>query len=114
LRNLRPCELPVPALLRALHDPNAAVRSRAAESLGALGCGLDRVLPALILCLEDSDPSVRLSAAQSLGWLGPPAAPALPTLLELLRKEEGSADGFQVAQAIKSIDPVAAEGAGVK
>jgi HEAT repeat protein len=114
LRNLRPCELPLLALLQALHDTNAPVRSRAAESLGALGCGLDRVLPALIACLHDSDLSVRLSATQSLGWLGPAAAPALPTLLELLRKEELSAAGFQVAQAIKTIDPVAAEGAGVK
>ena len=44
----------------------------------------------------------------------PPVAPAVPTLLELLRKEELSAAGFQVAEAIKTIDPVAAESAGVK
>jgi HEAT repeat protein len=114
LRNLRPRELPVPALLQALHDTNAPVRSRAAESLGALGCALDRVVPALIACLEDPDLAVRLSAAQSLGWLGPAAAPALPTLVKLWRKEEMAAAGFQLAQAIKTIDPSAAEGAGVK
>jgi HEAT repeat protein len=114
LRNLRPRDLPVPALLQALHDTNAPVRSRTAESLGALGCASDRVVPALIACLDDPDLAVRLSAAQSLGWLGPAAAPALPTLIELLRKEEMAPAGSHLAQAIKTIDPSAAEGAGVE
>jgi HEAT repeat protein len=61
-----------PALIRALDDPEAAVRAAAAGSLGggvlhagSTGTGgLDRLLHAL----KDNNPGVRAAAADSLGW----------------------------------------------
>jgi len=54
-------------LIACLKDPDAAVRSGAAQALGDLRNV--RALAALIICLKDTEARVRSSAAQALGGL---------------------------------------------
>ncbi len=114
LRYMQARHLPVPALLQALKEPIPLVRSRALDTLGFLGCRPDLVVPALIACLEDPDVTVRLSAVRSLGWFRSDAASAIPALLELFRREESTALGHEVREALNAIDPAVVEGAGTK
>ncbi|MFS8543864.1 MAG: HEAT repeat domain-containing protein [Limnochordales bacterium] len=69
--------LAVPALTGALSDPDEAVRSSAALSLGAFGAGAAPAVPALIEALGDPDDDVRSSAGIALEDIGPPARGAL-------------------------------------
>ena len=55
------------ALIKALDDPNMAVRSNAAFALGELGSV--KAVPNLILLLNDNHERVRKSAAKTLGLL---------------------------------------------
>lgn len=72
----------VPALARALHDPNPEMRRHVAVALDVVGGGwwqfpdggakldLRPALPALLTALRDSDPDVRAWAAQDIGDIG--------------------------------------------
>ena len=90
----------LPALTRALSDPDVQMRRNAALALINLGGGYPaEALPrldireatsALIRATEDADADVRAWAAHALGEMGPGAAPAIPALVRLLGdKEEG-------------------------
>src|SRR5262249_10564766 len=107
----------VPALIRALQDPEKEVRQAAISALGAAGAeaaaavpdlvallpqdgprGLHVVrplgaigpaaVPALIRALRGRDADVRSRAAQALRLIGPEARAAAPTLVEVLRDPE--------------------------
>src|SRR5439155_20777828 len=67
LTSLAPDEA-VPALLKALDDPEAFVRSTAAEHLGRLGA--PQAVPLLRTLLTDPDVHVRRAAATALAWRG--------------------------------------------
>ncbi|MBI2386990.1 MAG: HEAT repeat domain-containing protein, partial [Elusimicrobia bacterium] len=56
----------VPALRRALTDPDARVRASAALALGAVGKAAAGVLDDLRRALKDKDAEVRFSAQLSL------------------------------------------------
>jgi HEAT repeat protein len=56
----------VPALIRALEDPDAGVRSQAALALLKFGPGANDAIPALEAAQDDSDESVRDLAAKAL------------------------------------------------
>jgi HEAT repeat protein len=114
LRHLRPAERVIPALVNALRDTNALVRSRAAESLGTFRDHPTLAVPALVACLDDKSPPVRCSAAQSLGWIGPEASAATPKLLQRFQESKDPMSGRRFAEALKAIRPEAAESAGVK
>jgi HEAT repeat protein len=90
----------LPALTRALNDPDVQMRRNAAIALINLGGGyvaearprldIRGATPALIRATEDADASVRAWAAHALAEMGPGAAPAIPALIRLLGdKEEG-------------------------
>jgi HEAT repeat protein len=72
--------------LRALTDPEAAVRRRAAELAPALPNDV-RIAPALVVALDDPDVTVVEGAAWSLGELEDAArdAGAVPALAEVTR-----------------------------
>jgi HEAT repeat protein len=53
---------------------------------------------------------VRGWAARTLGEIGPQAAPAIPSLIRLLKDKALE----EAAEALRQIDPEAAERAGVK
>jgi len=109
LRYMIPRDLPVPALLHALNDPDAEVRSNAAGSLAFLHCQLNVVVPTLIACLRDADATVRGTAAQSLGWLQQDAVSALPALSQLLREAPDAASEVKITEAIRSIETATAQ-----
>lgn len=99
LHALGPASLP--ALARALRDPDADMRRAAAVALDVLGGGwwqfddggprldLRPVLPALLAALRDSDPDVRAWAVRDIGDIGAPAAAAVPRLRALVRGPDG-------------------------
>lgn len=82
----------IPALARALRDPDVDMRRNVAVALDVLGGGwwqfpsgssttdLHAALAALISALDDSDPMVRAWAAQDIGDMGREAHAALPAL----------------------------------
>lgn len=74
----------VPALIRALADPDDLVRRNAAWALGKIRAPRDKVIAALAAKLheEKEDWTVRHNTALSLSWIGEPAVPALQRGLE--------------------------------
>ena len=88
----------LPALTRALSDPDVQMRRNAALALINLGGGylaearprldIRGVTPALIRATEDADAGVRAWAAHALAEMGPGAEPAIPALIRLLSDQE--------------------------
>lgn len=85
----------VAPLIAALHDPDAAVRTRAAEALGTRTEA--QVVPALIAMLQDEEIEVRRVAIQSLGRIGHESA--LDDLLTMLHDDDASLRA-QAAEAL--------------
>lgn len=95
----------VPALARALHDPDPEMRRNVAVALDVVGGGwwhfpdgsarldLRPALPALLLTLQDSDPGVRAWAAQDIGDIGAAAATAVSRLRAMLHSADAGSRG---------------------
>jgi HEAT repeat protein len=98
------------ALIQALTDEEAEVRSRAAYVLGSI-CGeaKEDAVPVLIEALTDNEWQVRLGAVYALGSIGSEAkitmAAIVPALIKLLKDREGS---------VRRLAASALEGIGVK
>jgi HEAT repeat protein len=60
----------VPALIKALKDPDSVVHSYAARALGKIGPGAKPAIAALKEALQDSDPDVDDNAAEALAEIG--------------------------------------------
>jgi hypothetical protein len=101
----------VEALRTLLAHPEGAVRSRAADALGALGAAVARpeVLDALLERLDDAEGEVQSSAAYVLGRLGAAAArpEVLAALVERLDDPEGEVR-FHAAKALARLGAAAA------
>ena len=78
----------VPALIDALSDQEALVRSAAAQTLGNIGAGAKAAVPDLIRALKDKQPLVRAAAAEALGKIEQGGSRALPSLLAALKDPE--------------------------
>lgn len=86
--------LGIAALIRALTDPDPAVREHAADALGHLGTpDADAAAPALLGLVADPEPTVRVAAVAALGQLGDSADAALA--------EIASGTGTQAALAVR-------------
>lgn len=74
----------IPALLEALRDKNAEIRSVAAEALGVIGedAALQGLEDALLM---DENDDVRVAAAKALGTIGD--STSVPALLQALKTE---------------------------
>lgn len=95
----------VPALARALRDPDPEMRRDVAVALDVVGgdwwhfpdggpkLDLRPILPALLAALQDSDPGVRSWVAQDISDMGPGAAKAVPRLRSMLRSSEPESRG---------------------
>jgi HEAT repeat protein len=95
----------VPALARALRDPDPEMRRDVAVALDVVGGGwwhfpdgaakldLRPALPALLGALRDSDPGVRAWAAQDISDIGAGAATAVPHLTLLLHSSDPQSRG---------------------
>ncbi len=78
-------ETAIPALERALHDPDMMVRLETASALGHIG---RESVPVLVRGLADADPEVRQAAAYGLGVMGPDAEAAIPLLTQALQSTD--------------------------
>jgi len=67
-------DLIVPALTRALGDPNPSVRGNAATSLGGFGAKSKSAVPELLKLLQDTNDFPRTRAAEMLPKIDPEAA----------------------------------------
>jgi HEAT repeat protein len=95
----------VPALARALRDPDPEMRRHVAVALDVVGGGwwqfpdggakidLRPALPALMTALEDSDPDVRAWAAQDISDIGAAASTAVPRLRAMLHSPDPGSRG---------------------
>ncbi len=70
----------VPALGKALSDPDEMVRDAAAEALIAFGPKAEPAVPTLVAALGDSNKVIAGKAAHALGAIGPPAKDAADAL----------------------------------
>jgi hypothetical protein len=76
----------VPALIPALADPVAEMRSEVAFVLGELRGPAQEAVPALTALFErDASPDVRIAACRALSKLAPRAREAAPALRAALR-----------------------------
>lgn len=95
----------VPALARALRDPDPEMRRAVAVALDVVGGGwwlfpdggpkldLRPALPALLAALQDSDPGVRAWVAQDISDIGSGAATAVPRLRAMLHSRDAESRG---------------------
>lgn len=95
----------VPALARALRDPDPEMRRDVAVALDVVGGGwwqfpdggakldLRPALPALLSALKDSDSGVRGWAARDISDMGPAAAAAVPHLRTMLQSPDAESRG---------------------
>ena len=104
----------VPALVRALNDPDVQMRRNADLVMIFLAGGygektkvdIREALPALIKATADSDTHVRSWAALAISEIGPDAKEAVPILIKLLKdSDEGSRNNSCIA--LGRIGPVA-------
>ncbi len=118
--NARPA---IPKLLRMAVETNNTVRDLAVVALAEVGSEPEIVVPALVKALSDPGEWIRANAAEGLGNFSTNARAAIPALIELYVQEQQRATPPApnrprlteiVGQALKQIDPVAAEKAGVK
>jgi HEAT repeat protein len=70
----------LPALLGALNDPDASVRTIAVTYLGIVRDSPEKAVAGLITALRDPEPTVRVAAAVALSAYGAQADPAVPAL----------------------------------
>jgi HEAT repeat protein len=98
----------VPALLKALEHPSAAVRQRTLWALGVIGPDAPEAVQPVSAFLADKDAKVRVLAAQVLGEMGPVARPAVPALALALRDPDAQVRA-QAAVALHEIGPETAE-----
>jgi hypothetical protein len=78
----------VPALNRAVADPDQRVREAALSSLAKIGAPDADGLPTITRTLEDPESRVRGLAGLALKSMGPAAAPAVPQLIKALNDPE--------------------------
>ena len=95
----------VPALARALRDPDPEMRHNVAVALDIVGGGwwqfpdgdskldLRPALPELLKALQDSDPEVRAWVAQDISDIGAGAAEAMPRLRAMLHSPDAESRG---------------------
>ena len=94
------------AVVAALDDSNAQVRSAAAWALSQIGLKGDAAVPALAKALSDSSPRTRELAALALKAMGPQAAPAVPQLIRALNDPSNYVRA-SAAAALGAVGPAA-------
>jgi HEAT repeat protein len=95
----------VPALVKALTDENARVRSEAAADLGMIGSAAVAAVPVLLkLSKEDRDPFTRVQAAKAVASIDSKNETALAMLVESLNDKAGRVRK-QAAECLGDLGP---------
>ena len=104
-----PTRKAVPALAKALDDPDPSVAEWAARALGAAGPKARSAVPRLTRCLTaPPGEEVREAAVAALGRIGPWAEKAIPQLIKLLnRKQTPRRTRAAAATALGEMGPIA-------
>jgi HEAT repeat protein len=104
-----PTRKAVPALAKALDDPDPSVAEWAARALGAAGPKARSAVPRLTRCLTNPPgEGVREAAVAALGRIGPGAQRAVPQLIKLLdRKQTPRRTRAAAATALGEMGPIA-------
>ena len=76
-----------PVVIKALADPSAAVRRKAAYALGRIDADPDTVVPGMVEALGDTDTDVRDAIAASLPKMSKVAVPVLIKALTSEKKD---------------------------
>jgi HEAT repeat protein len=95
----------ITALLRAVSDTDAEIRSVAVQVLGVLQLHRTDVLAAFMRALRDHDRNVRRATSSSLGKLGSFAEPAAFDLLRLAHSDPDELVRWMAAWAFRQIKP---------
>jgi RNA polymerase sigma factor (sigma-70 family) len=106
----------LPTLHQALDHPDPQVRVHAAGAVWRVEQKSDKALPVLVAALKGKGEDKGDSLNQAFFYLramGPEAKAAFPALLALWN-DKTRTDWFEIAEALKAIDPRAAAAAGVK
>jgi HEAT repeat protein len=88
---------------RALRDPDAIVRKKAAFTLGNIGTSDPAALPALIGALKDADAGVRREAILGLLKFGPAAKQAIPALAEIQHEDRDDRVRIYARKALENL-----------
>ena len=86
-----PATSATPIVLKAMSDPSAEVRRKAAYTLGRIDAEPTQVVNVLVASLDDSDNDVRQTAAGSLPKMGKTAVAAL---IKALQDDKGTSKGL--------------------
>jgi len=80
----------VPALIRALDDPDPEVRTRVMGVLGYIGPAAKTAVPRILTLAQDAGPTdtIHEVAAVALGSIGEGAEEAIPYLLKLVKSQD--------------------------
>ena len=84
----------IPALIDALHAPDAVLRTWAAEGLGLIGTDAQIAVPSLLDARNDSDIWVRMRSANALFRIDARADVAVSTLVTALQSEDARVRSF--------------------
>ena len=89
LAELDPLEATLPALVKALEDPDRIVRIAAVEPVARFGKKAEAAVPILERWLEDEKEYVRIAAARAIVLIDPNKIPEImPVLLDGLKSED--------------------------
>ncbi len=98
-------------LVAALGQPDATVRIRAIDELGALGPTAQPAVETLLKLLDDPNADVRWHTARTLGAIGPGAVAAIPVLEKRLADDQARVRAYacfalgQMGDVAKSLVP---------
>lgn len=103
----------VPVLTASLRDRNLAVRARAANVLGDIGPPAVAAVPALLQSMKDADGKIDATTLDYLKKVAEMKAkhPGLEVEIEFDTPE--TVARYTAAEAVKKIDPAAAQAAGI-
>jgi HEAT repeat protein len=106
----------IPLLIRATTNSDRSFRIQSIGALARISDEPDVIVPLLTKLLGDADSYTRVAAASGLGNFGPQASVAIPQLFELRNSvQPGNVPMMGlIDDAIRKIDPIAAENAGIE
>jgi HEAT repeat protein len=104
-----------PEVIRAYKEAeDEEVRLMAGYALGKIGTASKDVVPTFCEVLRTGESKAKRQAALILGQMGPDARDAVPDLIKVFDNKMDADASKQAGEALKKIDPEAAEKAGVK
>lgn len=103
LSELDPIPASLPALVKALEDPDRIIRIAAVEPVARFGKKAEAAVPTLETWLEDEREYVRIAAARAIGLIDAAKIPEIMPVLLDGRESTVSLDRLTAADAIRDL-----------